>query len=155
MHSISELKDILGYTSDQLRLRLKKLKPILNETVRRGENNKILVTSDGLEILRRAKQLENNNIPLNEIPGKLKQEMDQNEDEASDDLAQTDRNLLQEKDRRIEDLKSRIKELKEDKRYWRDQAEELQQKLITGEVEEETKQEASPWELFKNWLLSP
>lgn len=153
MHSINDLQDILGYTSDQLRLRLEKLNPILTETIRRGKNNKILVTDSGLEILRRAKQLEESNTPLNEIAEKLEKEMDQNKKNTSDDLAQTDRSLIEEKNRRIEDLMDRIDELKEDKRYWRNQAEELQQKLITGEVENEEKPEASPWQLFKNWLF--
>lgn len=157
MYSIDDLKDILGYTSDQLRLRIKKLKPILAETVRRGENNKILVTGDGLEILRRAKQLEESNIPLNEIPGKLEEELGQTEETASAHSTETDRNLVEEKNKRIEDLKDRIKELKEDKQYWRGQAEELQQKLITGEVEGEDKKkpEESPWKLLKNWFLQP
>lgn len=158
MHSINELMDILGYTSDQIRLRLEKLKPILKETIRRGKHNKILVTDNGLEILRRAKQLEESNIPLEEIPEKLEKEIDQTEEKTSDDLTQTDQNLLEEKNKRIDDLKSRVKELKEDKKYWRDQAQELQQKLITGETKEETEKQykdKSLLQVIKEWLQSP
>ena len=158
MHSINDLQDILGYTSDQLRLRIEKLKPILTETVRRGENNKILVTNNGLEILRRAKQLEESNIPLNEIPDKLEKEMDQNQESVSAKSTETDRNLVEEKDKRIKDLQARIEELKEDKQYWRNHAEELQQKLLTGETMSEKENPykgKSLWEVIKEWLKSP
>ncbi|MFP3953124.1 MAG: hypothetical protein ACLFVS_03240 [Candidatus Acetothermia bacterium] len=141
MHSIKELQDILGYSSDQLRLRLDRLKPILSETVKRGDNNKILVTDNGLEILKRSKQLEERDIPLTQIPNRLRDEMGKTDDDASDDLAQADPNLIEEKDKRISDLLDRVEELKTDKQYWREQAEELQQKLITGEVEVEEEEE--------------
>lgn len=157
MHSINELMGILGYTSDQIRLRLEKLKPILKETIRRGKNNKILVTDNGLKILRRAKQLEESNIPLEEIPEKLKKEMNQMGRKTSEDLTQTDQNLLEEKNKRIDDLKSRIKELKEDKEYWRDQAQELQQKLITGETKDgidDQYKNKSLFQVIKGWLQS-
>ena len=158
MHSINELQDILGYTSDQLRLRIEKLKPILAETVRRGENNKILVTNNGLEILRRAKQLEESNMTLSDIPDKLEKEMDQNQESVSTKSTETDRNLVEEKDKRIKDLQARIEELKEDKQYWRNHAEELQQKLLTGETigEKENPYEGkSLWQVVKEWLRSP
>lgn len=159
MHSINDLQDILGYTSDQLRLRLEKLKPNLSETVRRGENNKILVTDNGLEILRRAKQLEESNIPLNEIPNRLEEEMNQSEESVSANITETDQNLVEEKDKRIKDLQARIKELKEDKRYWRNHAEELQQKLLTGETtdgkERNPYKGKSLWQVVKEWLKAP
>lgn len=151
MYSIKELEDILGYTSDQIRLRLKKLKPILTETVKRGENNKILVTNNGLEILKRAKQLEKKDIALSDVPNYLEDELKKTEEDTSDDLAQAGQNLVEEKDKRIEELKTRIEELKEDKVYWRNQAEELQQKLITGEIDEQ--QEDEGWvRKFLDWL---
>ena len=159
MYSINELEGILGYTSDQIRLRLEKLKPILTETVRRGKNNKILVTDNGLEVLRRAKQLEERDIPLNEIREKLESEMGQNEEQASAKSTETDRNLVEEKNKRIEDLQDRIEELKEDKRYWRNQAEELQQKLIAGETvnknDEDPFEDKSLWQVIREWLNSP
>jgi len=159
MYSINELEGILGYTSDQIRLRLEKLKPILTETVRRGKNNKILVTDNGLEILRRAKQLEERGIPLNEIPEKLENEMDQSEEQTSAKSTETDRNLVEEKNKRIEDLQDRIEELKEDKRYWRNQTEELQQKLIAGETvnkeDEDPYKDKSLWQVIREWLNSP
>lgn len=155
MHSIKELQDILGYSSDQLRLRLDRLKPILSETVKRGDNNKILVTDNGLEILKRSKQLEERDIPLTQIPDRLRDEMGKTNDDASDDLAQADPNLIEEKDRRISDLLDRVEELKTDKRYWREQAEELQQKLITGEVEvgeEEEEEEGGVVKRLLRWI---
>lgn len=159
MYSINELEGILGYTSDQIRLRLEKLKPILTETVRRGKNNKILVTDNGLEILKRAKQLEERDIPLNEIREKLENEMDQSEEQASAKSTETDQNLVEEKNKRIEDLQDRIEELREDKRYWRNQAEELQQKLIAGETvdkdEEDPYEGKSLWQVIREWLNSP
>ena len=160
MHSINDLQDILGYTSDQLRLRIEKLKPILTESVRRGENNKILVTNNGLEILRRAKQLEESNIPLNEIPDKLEDEMDQNEESVSAKSTETGQNLLEEKNKRIEDLQAMIEELKADKQYWRDHAEELQQKLLTGETigkqdSDDPYEGKSLWQVIREWLKAP
>lgn len=152
MHSIKELQDILGYSSDQLRLRLDRLKPILSETVKRGDNNKILVTDNGLEILKRSKQLEERDISLTQIPDRLRDEMGKTDDDASDDLAQADPNLIEEKDKRISDLLDRVEELKTDKRYWREQAEELQQKLITGEVEVEEEEEEEEGGVVKRLL---
>ena len=151
MHTIKELKDILGYSSDQLRLRLDKFRPILNESVRRGDNNKILLDDNGLEILRRAKDLEKQNIPLNDIPNRLEKEINQNGNNASDNLAQTDQSLIEEKEKRIQELKERINELHEDKQYLKTQVNELQQKLITGEVEKKEKGNG-PIKRFFEWL---
>lgn len=152
MYSIKELEDILGYTSDQLRLRLDRFRPILNEHIRRGNNNKILLNDNGLEKLRRVKDLEKQNVALNEISDRLEKEVNPNGRETSDNLAQTDQNLIEEKDKRIQELKDRVRELQKDKVYFQNQVEELQQKLLPAGEEKEVPS-ASPWELLKNWLF--
>lgn len=112
MHSIKELADILGLTSNQVRLRLNKLRPILSEGIRKEDNNKLLVDDNGLEILKRTKSLEEDNIPLNEIPERIQEELKNPEEEASTDSTQPDKNLIQQKERQIDRLKQEIDYLK-------------------------------------------
>lgn len=139
MHSVKDLTEILGYTTDQVRTRLDRLRITLDEHIRRGENNKILVTDSGLSILQRAKELEKQNIPLKDIPNHLDGELSNIDREGEPSLGQAD--LIQEKEKRIgelqgriEDLKSRINQLEQDKTYLRNKVDEFETKLLTGKT---------------------
>lgn len=82
MHEISDLADILGLNENQVRNRLNSFDPILKKHIRRGEKNKILVDNNGLAILRRARELENEKNTLKEVLYALEKEIDSNGDKS-------------------------------------------------------------------------
>ena len=57
-YTIQELTQILGYTKDQVRVRLDRFAQPLQGHVRKGQFNRIEVDDNGFVILQRAKQLE-------------------------------------------------------------------------------------------------
>ncbi len=139
MHTIKDLTEILGYTTDQVRIRLDRLRPTLTKHIRRGENNKILVTDSGLSILQRAKELEKQNVLLKDIPNHLNGELSNTDKDSEPSLDQA--GLIQEKEKRIrelqgriEDLKERIDHLEQDKTYLRNKVDDFETKLLTGKT---------------------
>jgi|SRR6056297_1050713 len=157
MYSIKDLADNLGYSKDQVRNRLDQLRTTLNEHIQRGTRNKILLTNTGFQILERAKQLEEQGVSLTELPKVIDEELPNKEDgnvqgnsRTNLDRGQNQGELIREKDRRIEDLQSRVRYL-ETKLDERDQ--QIQQLLPAAQRQE--KPEATPWQLLKNWLFKP
>jgi hypothetical protein len=57
-YTIQELTQVLGYSKDQIRVRLDRFAQPLQGHVRKGQFNRIEVDDSGLMILQRAKQLE-------------------------------------------------------------------------------------------------
>lgn len=135
MHSLKELADILGYSVYQLRGRLDQLRPWFDQYIQRGEKNKILVNGNGLEILKRFKDMEDKGISLKKIPEKIQTELNgekvgfdksssEEDTQVSQNTNQTDLNKDQnsEKDKRIEELREQIE-------YLRNQIEKKDKKL--------------------------
>lgn len=162
MHSIDQLTDILGYSKDQVRDRLGLLRPWFDKYIRRGKKNKILVTSDGLGILRRVKEFDDNGVSLKEIPTKVKAELNENKEspdskeresdtKVSPNHTQTD--LIREKDERIQELREQVDYLRAQVDRKEEQLEEKEEEikqLLPGDV---AKRKKSSFNRFFDWLL--
>ena len=161
MYSIKDLANNLGYSEDQVRNRLDQLRTTLDEHIQRGRRNKILLTNTGFQILERAKQLEDQGIALQELPKILEEELpDKSEDKpqynSKTNLAQgqDQSQLIKEKERRIEDLQSRVRYL-ETKLDERDR--QIQQ-LLPGAREEKAEEdefkELGLIQVIKKWFIT-
>ena len=67
MNTISDLRKALGLsTTNQVRNRIEAIKDILSEYLRRGPNNQILITDDGVALLRRLQDLYDSGLTITE-----------------------------------------------------------------------------------------
>ncbi len=67
MNTISDLRKALGLsTTNQVRNRIEAIKDILSEYLRRGPNNQILITDDGVALLRRLQELYDSGLTMTE-----------------------------------------------------------------------------------------
>lgn len=96
MYSIKDLSRVLGYTPNQIRLRLNRFELLLSQYLKRGENNDILLEDGGLKILERAKQLEDQGLSLTRVSNRLKQELKEPKGNGNEGLNQTHLNRIQE-----------------------------------------------------------
>jgi len=70
MHSITTLRTELGLTTtNQVRNRIEAVKDLLHDQIRRGPNNQILLTDEGLELLRRLQELYDSGLTISEASG--------------------------------------------------------------------------------------
>ncbi|MFC2099886.1 hypothetical protein ACFLSF_03550 [Candidatus Bipolaricaulota bacterium] len=73
MHSITTLRTELGLTTtNQVRNRIEAIKDLLREQIRRGPNNQILLTDEGLELLRRLQELYDSGLTISEASGVMR-----------------------------------------------------------------------------------
>lgn len=157
MHGIEELMSILGYDkSHKIRERLDILRPVLEPYLKRGSKNKVLVDNNGLEILRRAKQLEDSGYILKDILKLLQDELKNNGaigfGKQPESALITDLNLLlAEKDKQIDLLKSEVQFLRDRITYLENI---LQNRLppTQEEIREKLAQKASRWERFRQLI---
>lgn len=67
MHTIGSLRKTLDLaTTNQVRNRIDAIKDVLTDSLRRGPNNQILVTDEGVEILRRLQELYDSGLTMKE-----------------------------------------------------------------------------------------
>lgn len=161
MYTIKNLEERFNWSYMQVRKRVMWLKDSFKEEVKGGKNRKYQVTENGLTILDRIHQLEQDNYDLNSALSKVKKEVvnpdrkgdNPNTKQDKTDLNRSEKRIIQEKDARIKDLKERVSELKEDKKRMEHRIDDLEQKFLTGEVKEnETK---SLWGHLWEWWGSP
>ena len=77
MHSINELRTLLGLSStNQVRNRIEAIKELLLDHIRRGPNNQILLTEEGVGLLRMLKELHEGGLTLTEASYVLKYDVD-------------------------------------------------------------------------------
>lgn len=160
MHSIDQLADILGYSEDQVRNRLDTLRPWFDEFIRRGDKNKIFVIDDGLEILRRVKELDDQGVSLKLIPNKVKTELNEKdkENENKEEESVTKVSTKQDQTGLIREKEERIKELKETNEYLRGLIEKKDKKLEEKDEQlhrylpNPEKAKKSPVQRFWDWL---
>ncbi|MFQ5796693.1 MAG: hypothetical protein ACE5JP_16820 [Candidatus Bipolaricaulia bacterium] len=137
MHTISELSELLGWSPYQVRTRIKELGEQFEAYLSRGRHNKLLVNSDGLSILRRLKQLEEEGRTIVEALELLFDEMEfedqtgaQTETETQ---IQTPYELPQTTSNRngalIRILEEQIQQLQDEVRFLREQNEDLRNML--------------------------
>ncbi len=73
MNTISDLRKALGLsTTNQVRNRIEAIKDILSEYLRRGPNNQILITDDGVALLRRLQDLYDSGLTMTEASDVLR-----------------------------------------------------------------------------------
>jgi len=77
MNTISDLRKALGLsTTNQVRNRIEAIKDILSEYLRRGPNNQILITDDGVALLRRLQELYDSGLTMTEASEILRSNAD-------------------------------------------------------------------------------
>ncbi len=77
MNTISDLRKALGLsTTNQVRNRIEAIKDILSEYLRRGPNNQILITDDGVALLRRLQDLYDSGLTITEASEVLRSNAD-------------------------------------------------------------------------------
>jgi len=73
MHSINTLRKELGLaTTNQVRNRIEAIKDLLHSHTRRGPNNQILLTDEGLDLLRRLQELYDSGLTISEASGVMR-----------------------------------------------------------------------------------
>jgi hypothetical protein len=67
MHTITMLRRTLGLASDnQVRNRIEQIKDLLSEHIRRGPNNQIFLTDQGLDLMKQFQELYDSGLTLSE-----------------------------------------------------------------------------------------
>jgi len=77
MHTISTLRKALGLaTANQVRNRIEAVRDVLEPYLRRGPNNQILLTDDGLAVLRQLQELYDSGLRMAEASDVLRHTAD-------------------------------------------------------------------------------
>lgn len=153
MHDIKNLEGLLGYTYGQIRIRLEQFAPFLNRHIVRGSKNKILIDNNGLEILKRIKDLEMQSKDLKEIQNILQTELKLDERNQGNY-----HQIIAEKDAMIEMLKSQLTEKQDEIRFLRERIVALENIIhnrlppTPEEIREKLAQGISRWMRFKQLL---
>ncbi len=122
MQSVKELTDIVGLSTHQIRSRVKALDDEFEDVTRRGKQNKIMVTDNGLALLRRLKELEDSGST---IDSGIQQMREEQEPEVEEDTETINEDRLAE----IRRLEQRVEELEEDKEYLQERLERRDDQL--------------------------
>jgi len=73
MHTINSLKNALGLaTTNQVRNRIEAIRDVLEGHIRRGPNNQILLSDEGVEWLRRLQELHDSGLRMEEASGVIR-----------------------------------------------------------------------------------
>lgn len=75
MHSVEDLKDALGLTDSQVRTRLDALEGLDGDLLQKGKKNKKLLTDNGLVIMKRVRELEEQGLQIREAMKEVKEEI--------------------------------------------------------------------------------
>jgi len=150
MHSLKDLQEYFSWSYVQARDRVIWIQDNFSSEVKGGKNRKYQVTDNGFAYLERLHQLEQSNKDLKSAQSQVIEEVQNSEEESIKGETKPDKVSP----KYVELLEQRAEELKNDKDRLQDKVDSLEQRLIAGEVEQE-KPEATPWELFKNWLFKP
>ncbi len=77
MYTISDLRKLLGLeTANQVRNRISAIRGILSNCLRHGPNNQILITKEGLGLLRQLQQLYDTGLTLREASDVIRHSTD-------------------------------------------------------------------------------
>ena len=125
-YTIQELTQVLGYTKDQIRVRLDRFAEPLQGHVRKGQFNRIEVDDSGFMILQRAKQLEYQHGDLRTVQSLLRVESETNNAKVKD---RTDKDRTKhdssDQTKLIETLEREISHLQGEISFLRARVEEL------------------------------
>lgn len=125
-HTIKDLERILGYTEDQVRVRLDRFAEALEGHVRKGRFNRIEVTDSGLVILERAKTLEDLHGDLRTVRSLLGRDgRNEAETEGSITDGNSAKHVLVDQAKLVETLERENEHLREEIAFLRARIEEL------------------------------
>jgi len=137
MLTIKDLADSLGLSTSQVRRRLSALNGLIDNHMKRGQNQKILVDSSGLELLKRLETLREGGLSTGQAVGAIE-----------DELGEGDGEKQREPSGREELLREQIEQLQSENQYLReklDQKEDQIQHLLPGKRK-------SPISRFWDWI---
>lgn len=139
MYGINELRGILGLSEYQVRRRIDAASSILVSHLQRGENNRLLVDSEGLELLKRLVNYEKSGKSYREAVEQVSDEI-QSERDKKVGTSTPQTALIEQLLARIEDKDREVERLQEEVGWLRNEVERLQDMLnrqLPGKV--------SPW----------
>ena len=178
MLKVNEIADHLGLSKPQARRRIDAIKDIASEgSIARGDYNQILVKQDAYQILKQLEQLREQGKSTKKAKEIIKKELSNGESRETSEPHQTDPvnqrepyqlethqpsvNQLEfvkdQYERRLEEKNERIRELREDKKRLQEKNDTLEQRLLTGEVEEEKRDEFKELgliQVIKKWFAT-
>lgn len=126
MYTIEDLNDILGYSEHQIRRRLDQYSDVIGAEIQRGEKNKILLKDNGLQILRRAKELEEGGKTITQTLNIIKQELNSDkQDTQQGQTATAEKNGGPPNDLAVQALQQQTHVLEEQLEATRSQLQEL------------------------------
>ena len=158
MYSINDLEDTLNWSYDQVRDRIVKLRDRIEGVTERGKNNKIFITEKGLSLLQKVKDLESQGKSVQSSIKTIAKDL--KDDNRKDNIEIPKYDITSSNPEEVELLKEQIRELKEDKRYLRNQLDKKDnqiQQLIPGSRENESDEfgEMSLFQVIKEWFQQP
>lgn len=80
MYDLTKLSQILGMKEQEVYTRIYKFRALLKDHIRRGKKNKILLENNGLEILKRIKELEQEGNTFKTIQNLIEEELKSKDD---------------------------------------------------------------------------
>ncbi len=178
MLKIKEVADHLGLSKPQARRRIKAIKGIVKEdSISRGDHNKILVKQDAYQLLKQLEQLRRQGKSTKEAKKIIKEELGNGDGDETSETHETDplnhnepnqsdthqssitqlEFVKEQYERRLEEKAERIRELREDKKRLQEKNDTLEQRLLKGEVEKEAEDEFKELGLIqvvKKWFTT-
>lgn len=169
MQTIKELAKELNMSYSQARRRMKALGEIMEKHTKRNSDSKLVVNSEGTELLRRLEELRDQGFTINDAAQKIREDTakpNNEEQRFSDKERQSSVNpaIIDEFRCQVEELRKDKERLQEDKEKLRQQLEEKDkqiQQLLPGEVEDGTRKaepdefkELSLVQVVKKWFTT-
>ena len=134
MYALPDLEKATGYTTDQLRDRLRLLQPILGESFHKGSRGKVLVSDGVLTALRRMVELERDGLSAKVAAGEVVKKLGNGDGNGSGTVAYGQGTSVEAVLReRIADLQDQLIELRKDRDQWRELAMSVRPALTSGE----------------------
>ncbi|MBS3765352.1 hypothetical protein KGY71_02405 [Candidatus Bipolaricaulota bacterium] len=177
MLKIKEVADHLGLSKSQARRRVKAVKSLVSEdSISRGDYNEILVKQDAFEILKQLEEYRKAGNTTKEAKEKIKEDLgneinsEASEDHQSDPIKRREPNQLdthqpdgdyvglvkEQYEKRLAEKDERIRELQRDKQRLQEKNDTLEQRLLTGEAEDEEDnfKELGLIQVIKKWFAT-
>ena len=131
MHTIKDLEDHFGWSYMQARKRVLWIKDHFSAEVKGGGNQAYQVTDNGLEILDRINQLEDQKEDLNVAFDQVKKELENRGSKGNKQDVNRAKRGTNGTDRKYVDLlEERVRELKEDKKRLQVKVDQLEERLL-------------------------
>jgi len=176
MLKIKEIADHLGLSKSQARRRIEAIKDLVGkDSISRGDYNEILVKQDAFEILKQLEEYRKAGNTTRKAKNKIKEDLGNEVDSETSESSQTDPVIHREPhqldthqphqtdlalvkeqyEKRLSEKDERIRELQRDKQRLQEKNDTLEQRLLTGQTEEDPYKGKSLWQVVKEWLRSP